>query len=45
MATDVTDLYCRLSVEYRLSDEECALMRRTVKFVNTPDESKALDHE
>jgi metallo-beta-lactamase family protein len=45
MATDVTDLYCRLSAEHRLSDEECALMCRTAKFVNTPDESKTLDHE
>jgi metallo-beta-lactamase family protein len=45
MATDVTDLYCRLSAEHRLSHEECALMCRTAKFVNTPDESKALDHE
>ncbi len=45
MATDVTDLYCRFSAEHRLSDEECALMCRTAKFVNSVDESKALDHD
>jgi metallo-beta-lactamase family protein len=45
MATDVTDLYCRFSAEHRLSNEECTLMCRTAKFINTPDESKALDHE
>lgn len=44
MATDATDLYCRLSAEHRLSHEECGLMCRAAKFINTPDESRALDY-
>lgn len=45
MATDATDLYCRYTAEHRLSHEKCELMYKVAKFVNTPEESKALDHQ
>jgi metallo-beta-lactamase family protein len=45
MAADVTGLYCRFNGEHRLSDEDCRVMCNAAKFVNTPDESKALDYD
>lgn len=45
MARDATDLYCTFGAEHRLSTNECTLMCRQAKIINTPDESKALDFE
>lgn len=43
MATDVTRIYRSHSDEHRLSPEECAAMCAGVTFVNSVDESKALN--
>ncbi|MGE0625755.1 MAG: MBL fold metallo-hydrolase [Pseudomonadales bacterium] len=43
MAIDATDIYCRHADEHRLSDAECAVMCRAATFVNSADESRALN--
>jgi len=43
MAVDVTNLYLRFRAEHRLGAEECEAVCRTAKFVNTVEESKALN--
>ena len=43
MAIDVTGLYRRHLGEHRLSAGECEAMSHTAKFVNTVEESKALN--
>jgi len=45
MARDATDLYCAFGGEHRLSENECTLMCREAKIINTPDESKEIDFE
>jgi metallo-beta-lactamase family protein len=45
MATDATDLYCRHASEHRLSEEICKLMCKVAQYVNSPNESKALDQQ
>jgi len=42
MAISATRLYRRFNGEHRLDDAECEAIYRGVRFVNTPDESKAL---
>lgn len=42
MAISATRLYRRFNVEHRLDDAECDEIYRNARFVNTPDESKAL---
>jgi metallo-beta-lactamase family protein len=43
MAADVTDIYHRHRTEHRLTDAECEAMCRAATFVNTADESRALN--
>jgi len=43
MAVDVTNLYLRFRTEHRLGAEECEAVCRTAKFINTVEESKALN--
>jgi metallo-beta-lactamase family protein len=43
MASDVTALYRRLGSEHRLSQDECARMCQAAQFVNSTEQSKALD--
>ena len=43
MATDVTALFRRHAKEHRLSAEQCRAMCAGVKFVNSEDESRALN--
>lgn len=43
MARDVTKLYCEYASEHRLSQNQCDLMCREAKIINTSDESKSLD--
>ncbi len=43
MAADVTDLYHAYRSQHRLSPKECEAMCRTATFVNTTDDSKALN--
>jgi len=43
MAVDVTELYLRFGHEHRLGAEECAAVCRTAQFINTVEESKALN--
>lgn len=43
MATDVTRLYQRFRSEHRLSAQDCEGMCHVAQFVNTVDESRALD--
>ena len=43
MATNATELYSRLGSEHRLSREECIRMCGIPQFVNSPDQSRALD--
>jgi metallo-beta-lactamase family protein len=45
MAVDATDLYCDFASEHRVSAPECKLMFKEARVINTPDESKALDHD
>ncbi|HEY0879623.1 MAG TPA: MBL fold metallo-hydrolase [Zeimonas sp.] len=42
MAIDATRLYRRFNAQHRLDDAECEAIYRGARFVNTPDESKAL---
>ncbi|MBS0325656.1 MAG: MBL fold metallo-hydrolase [Proteobacteria bacterium] len=43
MAADVTDIYHRHRREHRLTDAECEAMCRAATFVNSADESRALN--
>jgi metallo-beta-lactamase family protein len=43
MAVDATAVYRRHRKEHRLSREECEAMCQAAKFVNTPEESRALN--
>jgi metallo-beta-lactamase family protein len=45
MAADVTRLYQRHAGEHRLSAQECEALGRGVRFVNTVEDSKALDQQ
>ena len=45
MAMDATQLYARFHRAHRLDAAESALMSRTAVFINSPDESKALDQK
>lgn len=42
MAIDATDIMYRHQHEHHLSAQECRLMHQIAKYVNTPDESKAI---
>ena len=43
MATDVTALYSRFRSQHRLSEVECTQMCQIAQFVNSSEQSKALD--
>jgi metallo-beta-lactamase family protein len=43
MATDATAIYCAHRSEHRLSPDECASLCKVATFVNTVEESKALN--
>jgi metallo-beta-lactamase family protein len=43
MATDATRLFCRYEGEHRLTPEQCARMASAAHYVNSVDESKALN--
>ena len=43
MATDATNIYHRYRAEHRLTDEQCKAMCTVAKFVNSVEESKALN--
>jgi metallo-beta-lactamase family protein len=45
MAVDASDLYCKHASEHRLSEETCKLMCKVAKYINSPNESKALDQQ
>ncbi|MGM8228835.1 MBL fold metallo-hydrolase [Cellvibrio sp. ARAG 10.3] len=42
MAIDVSDIYHRYADQHRLTDVDCQRIARTIKYVHTVDESKAL---
>lgn len=43
MATTVTDTFCQFRSLHRLSENDCREFLRTVRYVHTPEESKALN--
>lgn len=45
MAVDATNIYHRHRTEHRLTEEQCKSMCRTAKFVNSVEESKALNNK
>lgn len=45
MAINTTNIYCRYRREHRLSPEECEGMCGAAKFVNSAEESKALNNK
>jgi metallo-beta-lactamase family protein len=44
MATDATNIYHRHRAEHRLTEEQCKAMCTVAKFVNSAEESKALNN-
>lgn len=44
MATNATDIFCNHADEHRLSPSECRAMCAVAEYVNTADESRALNH-
>lgn len=45
MAVDATNIYHRHRTEHRLTEEQCKSMCTTAKFVNSVEESKALNNK
>ena len=45
MAADVTDIYHRYRAEHRLTDAQCEAMCRAATFVNSADDSRALNEK
>ena len=45
MAVDATNIYHRHRIEHRLTEEQCKSMCTTAKFVNSVEESKALNNK
>ena len=45
MAENVTDIYCAYHTEHRLSVAECKATCAVAEFVNTPEDSKALNRK
>ena len=44
MAVDATNIYHRHRAEHRLSEDQCKAMCKAAKFVNSVEESKALNN-
>lgn len=44
MASSATDIFIKNREDHRLSKAECKQLSNTAIYINTPDESKAIDH-